>query len=406
MKKMNSNKVCVIGLGYIGLPTAAILANNGYSVCGVDINESVVKIINNGQIHIIEPELDKLVESTVNSANLFAKGKPVESDVFLIAVPTPFKNNYEPNIDFVINATISLIEVLKPGNLIILESTSPIGTTELILETLINNNVDTSEIFIAHCPERVLPGNIIFELIHNDRIVGGINYNSSNKAKQFYQTFVKGEVIITDSRTAELCKLVENSFRDVNIAFANELSIICNRANINVWDLINLANRHPRVNILKPGVGVGGHCIAVDPWFIVSQFPNDSKLIKQARTSNINKTDWVVENIRGIIKNFKLKNAISPKVALLGLSFKPDIDDLRESPALLISSLLSDEFRNNQDFMFIEPNLTKHDFIKLTELNDLHISNIDIVVYLVSHKLFKNLKFSNEIMILDYCGII
>ena len=307
MKKMNSNKVCVIGLGYIGLPTAALLADNGFSVCGVDINETVVKIINNGQIHIIEPDLDKLVESTVNSKNLFAKAKPIESDVFLIAVPTPFKNNHEPNIDFVINATISLIEVIKPGNLIILESTSPIGTTELILETLMKNNVDTSEIFIAHCPERVLPGNILFELIHNDRIVGGINANSSNKAKQFYQTFVKGEVLITDSRTAELCKLVENSFRDVNIAFANELSIICNSANINVWELIKLANRHPRVNILKPGVGVGGHCIAVDPWFIVSQFPNDSKLIKQARSSNNNKTDWVVKNVRDSITNFKLK---------------------------------------------------------------------------------------------------
>ncbi len=403
-----SGKVCVMGLGYIGLPTAALLANRGYEVVGVDVKRDVVEIINSGKIHIKEPGLDTFVKAAVQSGKLKAYIKPKESDVFIIAVPTPFYNDNsevpKPNIEYVLDATNIIAPYLKEGNIVILESTSPVGTTEKITNLLkkirpeLFKN-DDIRLYIAHCPERVLPGRIMKELIENDRIVGGINKRSSEVVADFYRTFVSGKVLTTDAKTAELCKLVENSYRDVNIAFANELSIICDKYDIDVWELRELANRHPRVNILFPGVGVGGHCIAVDPWFIVSDAPEEAKLIKTAREVNNYKTEWVIEKIKNEILKYELENRKKPKVALMGLAFKPDIDDLRESPALYIARKLNSEFDN---LIFVEPNIEKFDEFEITDYNKA-IEEADIIVFLVAHKEFRDLDVKDK-KILDFCG--
>jgi UDP-N-acetyl-D-mannosaminuronic acid dehydrogenase len=403
--KKKINKICIIGLGYIGLPTGALLANKGYEVYGVDVLESVVNLINEGKIHIVEPELDVFVDSAVKSGNLKAGLLPVESDVFIIAVPTPFSDGYLPDLKYVISATKAIAPFIRKGNIIILESTSPVGTTEMISKILIEEGVSIDELFIAHCPERVLPGHVMRELIENDRIVGGTTREATEKVANFYRSFVSGQVLTTTSQTAEMCKLVENSFRDVNIAFANELSMICDKANINVWELIKLANRHPRVNILQPGPGVGGHCIAVDPWFIVSAYPNETNIIKQARLTNDYKSEWVIEKIKNCILNFQFTHNRFPKVAYLGLSFKPDIDDLRESPAVKIMQDLIKHYSEFDNTLIVEPNIKEHKIFKLTDLSIVK-EEADIVVYLVSHKEFQNLNFSKEVVTLNFCGVI
>jgi len=392
-------KICVIGLGYIGLPTAALLANKNYQVHGVDVNQYVVDTINRGEIHIYEPELDEYVSRAISSKKLVASTIPTESDVFIIAVPTPFHEGYKPNIDYVIAATKAIVPFVKTGNMIILESTSPVGTTEKIEETLRENNIDTSTLFIAHCPERVLPGKVMRELTENDRIIGGITDEATQKVVEFYESFVQGKCLKTNARTAEMCKLVENSSRDVQIAFANELSMICEKANINVWELINLANHHPRVNILTPGTGVGGHCIAVDPWFIVSDYPDEAKIIRAAREINNFKTEWVIEKIKNAALKFELENGRKPKIAALGLAFKPNIDDLRESPAIeVVHELLKDNF----DVVAIEPHIKNHPKFTLDTLENVN-ATCDIVAYLVGHTAFK--KFKTNKISFDFCGI-
>jgi UDP-N-acetyl-D-mannosaminuronic acid dehydrogenase len=326
--------ICVLGLGYIGLPTAALLASNGYEVVGVDLSRDAVETINKGQIHIVEPDLDAFVRSAVAAGNLKAFTAPQAADIFIICVPTPFhegEGNPQPNIDYVLAATVSIAAFVRPGNLVILESTSPVGTTEKMSAVLADSGIDVSKISIAYCPERVLPGKIMTELVENDRVVGGLTTEATALVADFYKTFVRGEVLETDSRTAEMCKLTENSFRDVNIAFANELSMICAKEGIDIWNLIKLANRHPRVNILQPGAGVGGHCIAVDPWFIVARDPENARLIRSAREVNNSKTTWTIDQIKVATSNASARIGRKPRVACLGLAFKPDIDDLRES---------------------------------------------------------------------------
>lgn len=392
-------KICVIGLGYIGLPTSALLANKGYDVHGVDVVESTVDTINRGKIHIVEPELDLFVQVAVKSEKLKASLKPVESDVFIIAVPTPFHKGFVPNIDYVISATKSIVPYLKEGNIIILESTSPVGTTHKIEEVLKDEGVDTSKLYIAHCPERVLPGQIMRELVANDRIVGGITPQATQKTVEFYKTFVEGEVLSTDAKTAEMAKLTENSFRDVNIAFANELSILCDKFDINVWELIKLTNRHPRVNVLQPGAGVGGHCIAVDPWFIVHAGGDDAKIIRTAREVNSYKTEWVIEKIKNIALLFEKKNGRKAKVACMGLAFKPNIDDLRESPALYITRQL---IASDLDILAVEPNIETFSEFEIVDYKEA-IERADIVAFLVGHKEFKGLPIDNN---LDFCGIL
>lgn len=401
MNNSKIEKVCIVGLGYIGLPTAALLANNGYNVHGVDVKENVVNTINKGEIHIVEPELDKYVKTAVNNGNLKASLQAQEADVFIIAVPTPFHEGFKPNIDFVLDAAKKIAPYVKDGNIVILESTSPVSTTEKVAEVLGNNGVDISKIYVAYCPERVLPGKIMKELVENDRIVGGINEQSTNEVVAFYKTFVKGEVLATNARTAEMCKLTENSYRDVNIAFANELSMICDKADINVWELINLANHHPRVKILQPGAGVGGHCIAVDPWFIVSDFPTEAKLIKAGREVNDYKTEWVVEKIKNTALQFELNNKHKPVIACLGLAFKPDIDDLRESPALEIAKCINDEVCT---VVCVEPNVNELKGLTLVSLNQA-IEQADIICYLVKHSAFKGLKNTTNKIELDFCDV-
>jgi len=395
-------KICVVGLGYIGLPTASLLANRGYEVIGVDVNKNTVEIINQGKIHIVEPDLDTFVQSAVQSGRLRAYLEPKEADIFMICVPTPFYEDRDiptPNLDFVVSATEAIAPYIKEGNIVILESTSPVGSTELVTKTLKESGVDIEKLSIAYCPERVLPGKIMFELTENDRIIGGINQESALEVKKFYQTFVNGDLLLTDSKTAEMSKLVENSYRDVNIAFANELSILSDKLDINVWELIRLANRHPRVNILQPSSGVGGHCIAVDPWFIVSQDPKNAKIIKTAREVNNYKTEWCIEKVKSEALAFELKNSKKAKVALMGLAFKPNIDDLRESPALFIVESLID----NLDCLVVEPNVTNYKKFELIEYQDA-ISQADIVVFLVAHKEFKDIDTSDKVVV-DFCGI-
>lgn len=403
-------KVCILGMGYIGLPTASLLASKDYEVIGVDTNEEVVKIINQGKIHIVEPELDRFVQEAVNSNKLKVYLEPKEADVFMICVPTPFYNDAKiptPNLDYVLSATKAIAPFLKKGNIVILESTSPVGTTQEIKNSLELNGVDTSNISIAYCPERVLPGKIMQELTENDRIVGGIDEKSALEVEKFYKTFVKGKVLTTNSKTAEMSKLVENSYRDVNIAFANEISMICDKLDINVWELIELANHHPRVNILQPSSGVGGHCIAVDPWFIVSKNPNEAKLIKDAREINNYKSKWCIEKIVSEAYKFEIENRRKPKIALMGLAFKPDIDDLRESPALQIAQQLSSKL---EDVVCVEPNIPLNSEIltnlKLVNL-EVALNTTDLQVFLVSHKEFKSLASDNFLRanILDFCGV-
>jgi len=398
---MKQNKtVCVVGLGYIGLPTGALLASRNYKVHGVDVVQSTVDTINRGEIHIVEPELDAFVRSAVNSGNLKADTKPTEADVFIIAVPTPFHEGYVPNIDYVVSATKAIAPYVKEGNIVILESTSPVGTTHKIEEVLKEEGVDTSKLYIAHCPERVLPGQIMRELVENDRIVGGITPEATDATVEFYETFVNGSVLKTDAKTAEMAKLTENSYRDVNIAFANELSILCDKFEINEWELIELANRHPRVNILQPGVGVGGHCIAVDPWFIVHAGGEDAKIIRTAREVNTYKTEWAIEKIKNAALTFENENGRKAKVACMGLAFKPDIDDLRESPALYVTRRLKTD---GMDVLVVEPNIHNHPEFEIMD-DAKAIEEADIVVYLVAHKQFKGIRiFGKEV--LDFCGV-
>jgi len=398
---MRVEKICVMGLGYIGLPTASLLANRGYKVHGVDVVQETVDTINAGKIHIVEPDLDTFVQSAVNSGNLEADIKPAEADIFIIAVPTPFKANHVPNVDYIVSATKSIAPYVKEGNIVILESTSPVGTTDLMEETLRKEGVDTSKIHFAHCPERVLPGKIMHELVHNDRIVGGTTKEATKETAEFYRTFVKGEVLETDARTAEMAKLTENSFRDVNIAFANELSMLSEKFGINVWELIELANRHPRVNILQPGCGVGGHCIAVDPWFIVDAAKGDAKLIKTAREVNDYKSEWVVEKVKNAALSFEKEHGKKAKVACMGLAFKPDIDDLRESPALYIAQRLMSE---GLDVLAVEPNIKSHPEFEVVDYKDA-VEEADILVFLVGHKEFKNLEIPVEKDLLVFCKL-
>lgn len=395
----NNKKICVIGLGYIGLPTAALLANRGYEVHGVDVVQSTVDTINNGDIHIVEPGLDTFVSSAVRSGKLTADTKPVAADVFIIAVPTPFHEGYVPNIDYVVSATQAIATYVKEGDIVILESTSPVGTTDKVEEVLQKEGVDTSKLHIAHCPERVLPGRIMIELVENDRIVGGTTPEATEATVAFYNTFVEGEVLSTDAKTAEMAKLTENSFRDTNIAFANELSILCDKFNIDVWELIALANRHPRVNILQPGAGVGGHCIAVDPWFIVYAGGDDAKMIRTAREVNTYKTEWAIEKIKNEALTFEKEHGRKAKVACMGLAFKPDIDDLRESPALYITRRL---IADGLDILAVEPNVDDFNEFKLFDYQEA-LSEADIVTFLVAHKEFKNLNIKTN---LDFCGVL
>jgi|TARA_B110000196_G_scaffold106350_1_gene92307 UDP-N-acetyl-D-mannosaminuronic acid dehydrogenase len=396
---MDKRKICVIGLGYIGLPTAALLANKGFQVEGVDIKESIIETINNGDIHIEEPGLDKYVKKAVENNHLHASLTPSNADIFIIAVPTPFHEGYVPNIDYIIAATKMIAPFLKENNIVILESTSPVGTTEKMEQILREEGIDTSKIYISHCPERVLPGNIMKELVQNDRIVGGINHKSTTETIKFYKNFVKGEIFATDANTAEMAKLTENSFRDVNIAFANELSMLCDKLNINSLELIRLANRHPRVNILNPGPGVGGHCIAVDPWFIIHKDPKNAKIIKTAREVNIYKTKWVIKKIKNVALEFEKTNGVKPIIGCFGLAFKPNIDDLRESPALYIAEQLK---LDGYKILAVEPNIKNHSDFEVVSQQEA-IDRSDIFTMLVAHQGFETLDLKTE---LDFCGIL
>jgi len=404
---MSKGKICIVGLGYIGLPTAAIVAAEGYDVHGVDKSERVVDTINAGNIHIVEPDLDGFVRQAVEAGRLKAALVPAEADIFMICVPTPFHADTEiptPDISYVQSAAKAIAPFVRPGNIVILESTSPVGTTEAVRGVLADEGVAVSEIFFAYCPERVLPGRIMTELRENDRIVGGLSPEAAEKVAGFYRTFVTGAVLVSDARTAEMAKLTENSFRDVNIAFANELSLLCEGLGIDVWELISLANRHPRVNILQPGCGVGGHCIAVDPWFIVSQDPTNARMIRTAREVNLHKTEWVIDQVRRAAVEATEKLGRAPVVACLGLAFKPNIDDLRESPALEITEhlLQGDENSASLNVVAVEPNIHEHAKLPLRTL-EAGLQESDIVVILVNHLAFKGMNLEGKI-VLDFCG--
>lgn len=415
------NKICVIGLGYIGLPTAAIIASKEKKVVGIDINQAAIDKINRGEIHIVEPGLDSLVKESVEKKLLCAKKIPEESDAFLIAVPTPFlKKNFdipEPDLSYIKAACVSIAPYLKKGNLVILESTSPVGTTQKVSEWLSELRQDLSfphssnqyaDVSIAYCPERVIPGNVLHELVENDRVIGGISDQCSRNATELYKIFVKGECFLTNARTAEMAKLTENSCRDVQIAFANELSIICENLDINVWELITLANRHPRVNILQPGPGVGGHCIAVDPWFIVSKNPKESKIIHAARKINDSKPDWVFNMVKTAINEFLGENPEKKlsdvRITCFGITFKPNIDDLRESPSLEIAKKIQ-RFHKGK-ISVVEPNIqTLNDRkFSLITLDEAEI-NTDVAVMLVDHEEFKNSKKFEFSKLIDTKGI-
>jgi UDP-N-acetyl-D-mannosaminuronic acid dehydrogenase len=404
---MKNKLISVIGLGYIGLPTAALLASQGYTVAGVDISLNVVNTINKGKIHFVEPDLDVYVRSAVTSGRLTAFTTPQAGDIYIVCVPTPFHNGEgipQPNIDYVIAATRSLSSHVKPGDMVVLESTSPVGTTQKMAEVLSEAGVDIAGIYIAYCPERVLPGKIMTELVENDRVVGGLTPEATQQVSSFYRTFVRGAVLETDAKTAEMCKLTENSFRDVNIGFANELSLICAKDGINVWDLIKLANHHPRVNILQPGAGVGGHCIAVDPWFIVARDPENAQIIRSAREVNNRKTDWVINQIKIAAADATAKTGRKAKIACLGLAFKPNIDDLRESPAVHILQVLLSQ---GYDLVAVEPNIQDDNRFVLIELEDA-LRSADVLAILVKHGQFidaeKKGKF-NRVGVVDFCGL-
>jgi len=397
------NTISMIGLGYIGLPTATLFAARKKKVIGVDVNQSAVDIINQGKIHIVEPELDILVHAAVTEGYLRATTKPQLADAFLIAVPTPFTDGYKPDLSYIEAAGKSIAPVLRKGNLVILESTSPVGTTEKLAGWLADARPDltfpqqageAADIQIAYCPERVLPGRVVQELVANDRVIGGMTQAATAQAIDLYKTFVDGALVATNARTAEMCKLTENSFRDVNIAFANELSVICDKLDINVWELISLANRHPRVKILQPGAGVGGHCIAVDPWFIVDSTPEQARIIRTAREVNDYKPEWLLEKIKDAIAHTQASNPgyskSDIKVACLGLAFKPDIDDLRESPAVEIVEQVA---RLGCRVLAVEPNIT--DLPDKLALRNLTLASLttalaeaDVVCVLVKHRSF------------------
>lgn len=413
---MKNKTISIVGLGYIGLPTAAVFASRKINVIGVDVNQSAVDTINRGEIHIVEPDLDIVVHAAVTEGYLRATTIPEPADAFLIAVPTPFKDGYQPDLGYIESASKSIAQVLKKGDLVILESTSPVGATEQMAEWLASARPDLtfpqthgeeSDIRIAHCPERVLPGHVLRELVQNDRVVGGMTRKCSDEAVALYKIFVEGKCVITSARTAEMCKLTENSFRDLNIAFANELSIICDKLNINVWELISLANRHPRVNILNPGPGVGGHCIAVDPWFIVSALPDDSRLIHAARLVNDSKPEWVVSKVRSSLNSLSENvDASNITVACYGLAFKADIDDLRESPSLEIAKEIS--HMHGGRTLVVEPNVTAlpKGFPPSASLVDLDeaLKNADLHVLLVGHSDFKNISWTG--CVIDTCGLL
>lgn len=408
---MSFKTISVVGLGYIGLPTAAMFASRKIKVIGVDVNEQAVDIINQGKIHIVEPELDILVHAAVTEGYLKATTTPEPADAFLIAVPTPFKEDGEgeipePDLSYIESASKAIAPVLKKGDLVILESTSPVGATEKMAEWLAEERTDLtfpqsadedSEIRIAHCPERVLPGHVVRELVENDRVIGGMTDKCSEAAISLYKAFVNAECIKTNARTAEMAKLTENSFRDVNIAFANELSVICDELDINVWELIQLANRHPRVNILQPGPGVGGHCIAVDPWFIVSKTPHKAQLIHSARKVNDGKPNWVLEKVKVAIAEYLQANSNKTindvTISCYGLAFKPDIDDLRESPAMNIAEKIA-SFHSG-GVLAIEPNIERFSSptsaLKLVDI-EVGLEQGDIHVLLVDHKEFKSVR--------------
>ena len=398
-------KACFMGLGYIGLPTAIIAAKHGVTVTGVDINQDVVDKTNAGHLHIIEPGLEDLLKEVVAAGQLHATTQPEKSDAFFIVVPTPFRGgNHEPDISYVEAATRSVIPFLEPGNLFVIESTSPVGTTDKMAKIIFDERPElVDKIHVAYCPERVLPGNVIYELVHNDRVIGGRDEASTAAAQHFYSQFVQGQLHPTNCKTAEMCKLTENSSRDSQIAFANELSIICDKAGINVWELIRLANKHPRVNILQPGCGVGGHCIAVDPYFISTEFPAESKMISTAREVNNYKAFWCAEKVKNAILKFELDNKRKPVVAMMGLAFKPDIDDLRESPSKYIATRVMQDCCN-ANILIVEPNISEHPVFKLSEYNEAY-DKADIVVFLTAHSAFKTLQWRDDKVILDFCGI-
>ena len=397
-------KACFMGLGYIGLPTAIIAAKHGVEIVGVDINPAVVEMTNQGKLHIIEPGMEEMLQDVVKSGMLHASTTPETSDAYFIVVPTPFKGNHEPDISYVESATRMVIPFLKEGDLYVIESTSPVGTTNKMTQLIFNERPELKDkIYIAYCPERVLPGNVIYELVHNDRVIGGMNEESTKKAQMFYGQFVQGTLHPTNCKTAEMCKLTENSSRDSQIAFANELSIICDKAGINVWELINLANKHPRVNILQPGCGVGGHCIAVDPYFITAEFPAESKMISTAREVNNYKAFWCAEKVENAMLRFEIENNRKPVVAMMGLAFKPNIDDLRESPAKYITTKVMQSC-NNADFLVCEPNIEEHKVFKLTDYKEAY-EKADIIVFLTAHDPFKELPWRDDKIILDFCGI-
>ena len=399
---MSFETISVIGLGYIGLPTAAVFASKGKKVVGVDINARAVETINRGAIHIVEPDLDQVVHAAVTRGDLRATTQPEAADAFLIAVPTPFKDEHQPDLRFVKAAAESIAPVLKKGDLVILESTSPVGSTEQMADWLaaarpdlrFPQHGDTPDIFVAYCPERVLPGQVMVELINNDRVIGGMTPACSARASELYRLFLKGECVETNARTAEMCKLTENSFRDVNIAFANELSLICAEQGINVWELIALANRHPRVNILQPGPGVGGHCIAVDPWFIVAQNPELARLIRTAREVNDAKPQWVLDQVKTALADCLTqtgKRASEVTIACFGLAFKPDIDDLRESPAVGVTQKIA-EWHSGKTWV-VEPHIEQlADSLAVNaELVSCEqaLAQADILVMLVDHRAFR-----------------
>jgi UDP-N-acetyl-D-mannosaminuronic acid dehydrogenase len=397
--------VVMVGLGYIGLPTAGVMANHNIKVLGVDVKQEVVDIINDGKIHIVEPRLEELIHSGVTKGFLNASLSPVSANTYLIAVPTPFKGNFEPDLTYVEKAIDAILPHFKENQLVVIESTSPVGTTEKMYHRIVSARPELKgKLNMAYCPERVLPGNVIHELENNDRVIGGIDNKSTKAASDFYAQFVKGELHPTNASTAEMCKLVENASRDSQIAFANELSMICDKADINVYKLIELTNKHPRVNILQPGTGVGGHCIAVDPWFIVNDFPNEAKFVKQAREINNYKTDWVIEKIKNTILEFRLIHNKAPKVALMGLAFKPDIDDLRESPAVKVVDELCKDL-GLANFNVVEPNVQRHNSFEIVDAEKA-INESDIVVYLVNHSPFRNLSINDSKKVLDFCGVI
>ena len=397
-------KACFMGLGYIGLPTSIIAAKHGIDVIGVDINEKVVEITNQGKLHIIEPGMEEMLQEVIAEGKFKAYTTPQESDAYFIVVPTPFKGDHEPDTSYVEAATRTVLPLLKEGDLYVIESTSPIGTTEAMAKLIFDQRPELKgKIYIAYCPERVLPGNVIYELVHNDRVIGGLTTESTEKAIAFYSQFVQGELHKTNCRTAEMCKLTENSSRDVQIAFANELSLICDKAGINVWELIELANKHPRVNILQPGCGVGGHCIAVDPYFIISDYPVESKIIASAREINNYKSMWCAEKVRNAILEFELKNNRKPLVAMMGLAFKPNIDDLRESPSSHIVGKVM-QICNGANILVVEPNVKEHNVYKLTPYDEAYKKS-DIIVMLTAHDKFKTLPYDESKVILDFCGI-